>query len=147
MVEDGEGKLQRFSSLEEFKKQAEFFPAGKIIPQRILKGPRRIKHLCNFSYDSYAVRTNGGYIVLCVNDGPSKASKLNRSTAAGLNYPIGGRLFGKNRVVVFYGSPYTPGGVTHWLFEHKIVPGPDLSGQRVAREESEVLDAINKIAK
>ena len=145
MVDGEDGGLQLYSSLEEFKKRAEFFPAGKIIPQRILKGPRRIKHLCNFSYDSYAVRTNAGYIVLCINDGPSKISKT--SSAANLNYPIGGRCFGKNRILRLYGSPYTPGGVTHWLFRHKIVPGPDLSGQRVAREESEVLDAINKIAK
>jgi len=145
MVDGEDGGLQLYSSLEEFKKRAEFFPAGKIIPQRILKGPRRIKHLCNFSYDSYAVRTNGGYIVLCINDGSSKISKT--SSAAILNYPIGSRCFGKNRILRLYGSPYTPGGVTHWLFRHKIVPGPDLSGQRVAREESEVLDAINKIAK
>ena len=90
-MEDKESKFQEYSSLDEFKKRAEFFPAGKIIPQRILKGIRQIKHLCKFTYDSYAVRTKNGYIVLCGNDEISKSNKIKTSAVATIRYPVGGR--------------------------------------------------------
>lgn len=145
-MEDKESKFQEYSSLDEFKKRAEFFPAGKIIPQRILKGIRQIKHLCIFTYDSYAVRTKNGYIVLCGNDEISKSNKIKTSAGATIRYPVGGRYIGKNRIIRLCGSPYTPGGFTNWLFEYGITPGPNLDGQRVAKKESEILDAINKVA-
>lgn len=53
-----------FESIEQFKAAAEFFPKGRIIPQRILKGPRRIKHLWTFGSDSWALPTDAGYVVV-----------------------------------------------------------------------------------
>jgi len=52
-----------FSSIQDFKDRAEFFPAGKIIPQRILKGPRKFKSNIRFDCRSWAMRTDFGYVI------------------------------------------------------------------------------------
>ena len=87
-----------FNNINHFKRSAEFFPAGKIIPQRILKGPRRFKHNVTFGSNSWALRTSDGYVI---------ASDTRESG-----------LFIRIRWVKdanFLGSPYTSNGGTYWI--------------------------------
>lgn len=53
-----------FASLDEFKARAEFFPMGKIIPQRIVCGPRKYKHNIVFGSDTWAMYTQKGYVMV-----------------------------------------------------------------------------------
>ena len=64
-------------SIEEFKAKAEFFKAGSIIPQRVLKGPRKVKHLIKFGSDSWVMPSYGGYIVAFDCKDTGSAIKIN----------------------------------------------------------------------
>lgn len=57
-------KQQAFESLEEFKARAEFFQMGRIIPQRIVCGPRKYKHNVVFGSDTWAMYTPRGYVMV-----------------------------------------------------------------------------------
>lgn len=85
--------------LESLESRVEFFKKGKIIPQRILKGPREEKHRFTFGSDTYVVPTKSGYlcIVYCGEQGCS----IRISS-------------GRNDLELF-GSPYTPSGGTIWI--------------------------------
>jgi hypothetical protein len=89
----------KYQTLDEFKAVAEFFPRGRIIPQRIFKGPRKIKSRVTFGSDSWALPTETGYVVIAdcwsQTDAPVKIRNV--------------------RNAKFYGSPYTPGGETNWI--------------------------------
>ncbi len=88
--------------IEKFKARAEFFKKGSIIPQRILKGDRRKKHVVKFGSDCWAIPTPLGYLVAvdCTNGGSVvRVSKVP-----------------KNLHLV--GSPY--GGSTFWHGNHLL---------------------------
>lgn len=88
--------------LDWFKERSEFFKAGSIIPQRILKGKRKWKHLFKFGSDSWALPTPNGYLVAV-------------DTWKGLGAVH--VKFMKNCVKLdLNGSPY--GGVTNWVGNH-----------------------------
>lgn len=129
-----------FSSMEDFMNRSEFFPKGKIIPQRILKGPRKLKHLIKFSYDSHVLRTESGYIILI--DNSSDPHESQQTFDSGL--PKHKRV-GKDTVVVMKGSAYTPGGQSLWLFKYKTIPSSDLSGKQVVRTYDEMVKCINSL--
>lgn len=72
-------KQPAFASLDEFKARAEFFQMGKIIPQRIVCGPRKYKHNIVFGSDTWAMYTPKGYVmVLAGGDRHHSAIKLLR---------------------------------------------------------------------
>lgn len=52
-----------FQTLDEFKAVAEFFPKGRIIPQRIMKERRKVKHLIVFGSGAFALPTPRGYVI------------------------------------------------------------------------------------
>lgn len=131
-----------FSSIEDFMNRSEFFPKGKIIPQRILKGPRKLKHLIKFSYDSHVLRTESGYIILI--DNSSKHHESQQTFGSGL--PKHKRV-GKDTVVVMKGSAYTPDGQSLWLFKYKTIPSSDLSGKQVVRTYDEIVECIRSMSK
>lgn len=57
-----------FTSIEQFKERAQFFPKGKIIPARILKivkGNKRHAHCVTFGSDAWALPVNGAYVIAC----------------------------------------------------------------------------------
>ncbi len=56
-----------FKSLEEIKLAGEFIPKGKIIPQRILKSPRKISSLIVAGSNQWAIPTPNGYVVFVEN--------------------------------------------------------------------------------
>lgn len=87
-----------FKTLDQFKAAAQFFPAGRIIPQRILKGPRKVKHWVRFGSDSWALPTPKGYLIAFDTTSRPPVPKINRSPFTN---------------VTFTGSPY--GGTTYWL--------------------------------
>lgn len=84
--------------LRELKSRVEFYPAGRIVPQRVLKGPRKQKHRAVFGSNSWLVPTVGGYVVL---------------VDCGVN-GVALRLHSNLRNVHLQGSPYSVGG-THWI--------------------------------
>lgn len=106
--------MNAFKSIAHMKNAAEFFPAGKIIPRRILKAKRRDSSGVRFGADTWAINTPKGY--LCANDSRSTGYCLRISWV-------------KNQAL--YGSPYTPGGITDWLGNQGI-------------SDDEWLDLINK---
>lgn len=88
-------KHPAFASLEEFKARAEFFQMGRIIPQRIVCGPRKIKHNVVFGSDTWAMYTPRGYVmVLAGGDRHRSAIEILRIT--------NGTFFSRN-------------GGTHWF--------------------------------
>lgn len=84
--------------LDWFKGRAEFFKAGSIVPQRILKGKRKWKHLLKFSSDCWALPTPAGYIVAVDVLRGRAAVRFDSVTGISIN---------------FSGSPY--GGVTQFI--------------------------------
>lgn len=94
----------KFTSMQEFKDSAEFFPKGRIPPQRIFKGPRRWKYLIKFGGDAWAISTKNGYVVAVDSEGGGCAMRIDA--------PKRGRKTGK---ISIQGSPYTPGGSTMFV--------------------------------
>ena len=84
--------------LRELKSRVEFYPAGRIVPQRVLKGPRKQKHRVVFDSNSWLVPTVGGYVVL-VDCGANGAALRVRSSLCN---------------VCLEGSPYS-NGATRWV--------------------------------
>lgn len=111
--------MSAVDEFEKLKRRAEFFKKGTIIPQRILRGPRKQKHGVTFGSDSYAVPTGVGYLVitLCGRMGSAVNMRNVRNAA-------------------FFGSPYTPRGGTRWF------GNAHLSGEEFA---AEVIDELNKM--
>lgn len=140
------GKQQSisFSSMEDFMSRSEFFPKGRIIPQRILKGPRKLKHMFKFLYDSHALRTEAGYIILIDNSSECYENRCTLSSTLNNGLPKHKRV-GKNTVVVMKGSAYTPGGQSLWLFKYKTIPSSDLSGKQVVQTYDEMVECINSL--
>ncbi len=105
-----------FASIQDFKDRAEFFPAGKIIPQRILKGPRKIKCCFLFGSDSWALPTPHGYVVACNAEKGGSAIRIRRTKAKTFRHFWGGR---NQHQVNLHGSPYRhfkeKGNGTLWL--------------------------------
>lgn len=88
--------------IETFKARAEFFKKGSIIPQRILKGGRKKKHVVKFGSDCWAIPTPLGYLVA-------------------VDYTNGGSVVIVSQVTKnlhLFGSPY--GGSTHWYGNHLL---------------------------
>jgi len=87
-----------FKTIEEFKKSAEFFPEGKIVPRRILKVKRRHSSGLKFGCPSWAILTEKGWVI-AADDRITKyfliVSNVKNDTA--------------------FGSPYIPGGYTNWI--------------------------------
>ncbi len=95
-----------FKTMDEFKARAQFFPGGRIIPQRILKGPRWIKRRITFGTDCWAIPTPKGYLV---------ASDSSTGNGAAVTLNNGDGFLSRNGDAWLTGSPYTPGGNTHWI--------------------------------
>lgn len=113
--------MSAVDELEKLKRRTEFFKKGAIIPQRILRGPRKQKHGMVFGSDSYAVPTGAGYliIVLCGEKG---------STIVMSQWVRNAR---------FRGSPHTKGGSTFWY------GNAGLSDEEFAAKVIDVLDRMN----
>lgn len=94
-----------FATIEQFKEAAEFFPAGRIVPQRILKGPRRYKHKVKFGSDSWALPTPRGYLVA------QDAGRCALYIGMGNRFQI----YGKSYKLTLDGSPYVPNGGTNFV--------------------------------
>lgn len=124
-----------FKTIDDFKRAAEFFPAGRIIPQRILKGPRKYKHRITFGSDSWAVNTPGGYVI-AINTGETGSGiRIKPGLPEPSVYvPWKKKLRRKARPkgINLYGSPYTKGGGTHWV-------------GNTGRAEEKWLEAINRV--
>ena len=88
-----------FKSISDFKAAAEFFPAGRIIPQRIIKSQRKHKSVIVFGSNSWALPTEKGYIVA--------SDTNNRGCCI--------RILSGIRNAKLIGSPYTKKGETHWI--------------------------------
>jgi len=100
------------------KEGAEFFPAGKIIPQRILKVPRKLKHRTIFGSDTWVLNTPGGYVCMTdirVGGSAVKIAQRNRFFE-NLTFRIKKPYCGKKpRKTVFKGSPYHIKGITQFF--------------------------------
>lgn len=90
--------MNKFKTFDDVMRQGEAFRKGQIIPQRILKGPRKLKHQVIFGCDCWAFCTPKGYIVF---------NKMGENESAARITNI------KNQELL--GSPYTPGGTTCFL--------------------------------
>lgn len=91
--------MKQFDNIDDVKAACEFFPKGRIIPQRILHVQKR-KYRCRkfFGSDSWAMPTPSGYIVLV---------DCNKSGSAIHLRSI------KNSTIK--GSVYTTNGETVWI--------------------------------
>lgn len=111
--------MDGFVSMEQFKAAAEFFPKGRIIPQRILKGPRKVKHLWLFGGDAWAIPTPNGYVVAVDTEGDGSVirGKLQRNLVYGAKskprtYTLQGSAYATNGDTAFVGNI---GGDDAWL--------------------------------
>lgn len=95
-------------SIEDFQRRAEFFPAGRIVPQRILKGRRKCKSRVKFGGSCYALPTPLGYFLL---------------TYPGAEHALVVRNYRGPEIV---GSPYVRNGNTTWWFQYKLQREIDL---------------------
>lgn len=86
------------NTINDFKARAEFFPAGRIIPQRILKGPRKIKCRVRFGGNSWALPTECGYVIACDAGESGSAISIHRVSNCAL-----------------FAAPYTPRGGVFWV--------------------------------
>lgn len=95
----------KFTSIEQFKERAQFFPKGRIIPARILKitkGNRRLAHCATFGADSWAIPVNGAYVLACDTAIGGSAIRLDSPLTRSM------------KDVRLQGSPYSQGG-TSWM--------------------------------
>lgn len=51
-----------YKTLDEFKADCLFFPKGRIVPQYVMKGPRRCKHNVKFGADCWLLFTPKGHL-------------------------------------------------------------------------------------
>ena len=94
--------VQEFDSL---LSRARFYKRGAIIPQKVLRGPKRKKqHQLTFGSDSWVLPTKTGYLVVCATGVNTSAIRLGRG------FPTG----------TYIGSPYHPDGDTHWIGDKEI---------------------------
>lgn len=111
-----------FHTLDQFKAAAEFFPCGRIVPQRILKGPRRIKHKVKFGADCWLFQNPLGVVIFAETSSPNSNGAIIRTSLA----TIRGMSF----------VPYSAKGVLRWI--------PDqLTGRAIENEEN-ILKIINR---
>jgi hypothetical protein len=89
--------MRKFESIDDLKEVAEFFPRGKIIPRRIMKGPRRYSSKIRFDSDCWVLNTPKGHVCASNN-------------SQGYMIHIKGI---KNAEIV--GSPYTTSGASDWI--------------------------------
>lgn len=89
--------------LQQFKDRAEFIKSGSIIPQRILRGESKKKHKVVAGCDVWAIPTPKGYLI---------AADCRGGSVLKIKDGI------KNLNLI--GSPYTPGGLTHWIGNHNL---------------------------
>ena len=94
--------MKEFESL---LSRARFYRRGAIIPQKVLRGPKRKKqHQLTFGSDSWVLPTKTGYLVVCATGVNTSAIRLGRG------FPTG----------TYIGSPYHPDGDTHWIGDKEI---------------------------
>ena len=88
--------------------KAEFFKKGTIIPQRILKGPRKLKHHIIFGSNVWCIPTPKGYLIA--------VDISNGDCVVRLKYSH------KHKDINLFSSPYTKKGVTRWIGNHESNP-------------------------
>ena len=84
--------------------KAEFFKKGSIIPQRILRGPRNIKHMIRFGSDSYVLPSKRGYVIAC----------MTKESTGGCCVLLAGNLY-RHRNIMLTGSVYHKDSVSYWV--------------------------------
>lgn len=114
-----------FKSVEEFKAAATFFPAGKIVPQWLLKAPRKAKKRIKFHADVWCIRTRTNHFLL-----GEQSLRIKKS------HSIFYIDYLKNVTLTL--NPYLKGGVTRF---HMNAFAED--GTRV-NNDAELLEVINK---
>lgn len=87
-----------FKTIDQFKQAAQFFPNGRIIPQRIFKADRKIKHKITFAGNSWALPTPNGYVVAVDVKSSCPSSVMQKMDELNIK-PLGG----------IYAGP------THWI--------------------------------
>lgn len=98
------------TKLEQLKKRAEFFPRGKIVPNRILKcSLKRLRHNVRFGADTWAIQGPDGYVCFSHYEPGNACVKVH-----GTNWP--------DITVNLQGSPYHKGGSTHWIQDFETTP-------------------------
>lgn len=95
--------MTQFKTIDQFKSRAEFFPKGRIIPQRIFKAPRKLKHLLVFGGDAWALPTPNGYVITIDSEGGGCAILVKQPK---------GSIRAKLPSYTVQGSPYTSLGIT-----------------------------------
>lgn len=120
-----------FNSLQEFKERSEFFKAGSIVPQRVLKGPRKVKHRVKFLCDVWRFSHSDKYVIYA--HAPCKMPKVPGSGDG--NYYI---KISNVRNGHFITAPYRENCPVYTVY------GTGDNG--VAVSEQEVLNKINSVA-
>lgn len=108
--------MTTFSTIDQFKAAAKFFPKGRIIPQRILKGPRKSKHLFRFGGDAWAIPSPTGYVVAVDSEGGGSAVRIEQPRAR-LTYPARHctNMNAHAKTYTLQGSPYVKNGSTRLI--------------------------------
>ena len=114
--------MSAVDEFEKLKRRAEFFKKGTIIPQRILRGPRKQKHGMTFGSDSYAIPTGAGYLIIVLCGEKGSAVVMSQWV----------------RNALFRGSPHTKGGNTFWY------GNAGLSDGEFAAKAIDVLNKMNR---
>jgi hypothetical protein len=102
-------------TLARLKESAEFFPAGRIIPQRIMKGQRKFKRLVIFDADTWVLNSNGGYVCMAdTRNGDCAMRILNdRAKSGNVSFTTKSKYRPrKSEKMVLRGSPYHVNGST-----------------------------------
>lgn len=88
--------------------KAEFFKKGSIIPQRILRGPRKFKHKVCFGSDSYVLPSKRGYVIAC----------MTKESICGSAISLKCNIY-KNRNITLIGSAYHKDSDLSWVVSYQ----------------------------
>lgn len=112
--------MARFNSISEVKAACEFFPKGRIIPQRILHVSKRAyRGRKFFGADSWAIPTPAGYLILCDTAKGESAIRIRGMKNCALS-----------------GSPYVSGGGTRWIGNYELSDAKWLESFEAAYKEA-----------
>lgn len=101
--------MTRFTSVQEFKDRAQFFPKGRIVPQRILKAPRRVKDKVVFGSNTWALPYSHGYILVC------------EYIEGGFFVRVGNVNWSRSAKIRIVGAPYSQQPArAFWLWEDSV---------------------------
>lgn len=122
-----------YKSLKDFYSAAEFFPAGKIVPRRILKVDSKLSHRFKFGSDTWFVRLPKGHFLLGDNIRPNSLGCVIKGIGS----------FNQKKMLKIKLCPYVVGGESCFALTSSFVT--TLTASDPYASERALLSFINNV--